>query len=155
MTTFKDMIAERTLLGDGAMGTMLQESGLTPGACPEILNLEDPGTVSTVHRKYIDAGADLVETNTFGGNRIKLSSFGLEKRTEEINDAAVRIARKAAGGGILVAGSVGPTGRVTWILTKPWISSPSRFRRWPEPGWTCSSSRPFRTSRKSGPPSLR
>jgi 5-methyltetrahydrofolate--homocysteine methyltransferase len=93
------------------MGTMLQVSGLSPGACPELLNVEDPEVVCAVHRMYIDAGVDIIETNTFGANRIKLSTFGLDDRTEELNTAAVKNARKAAGKGAFVAGSVGPTGR--------------------------------------------
>jgi 5-methyltetrahydrofolate--homocysteine methyltransferase len=93
------------------MGTMLQEAGLAAGKCPELLNVESPDIVRAVHRAYIDAGADIIETNTFGGSRVKLSSFGLEARTEELNAAAVKVAREAASGSTLVAGSVGPTGR--------------------------------------------
>ncbi|MDF1536977.1 MAG: homocysteine S-methyltransferase family protein [bacterium] len=111
MSRFKDLIKNRTLLCDGAMGTMLQEAGLAPGECPELLNVHSPERVRSVHRAYIDAGADIIETNTFGGSRVKLSSFGLEDRTEELNEAAVRVAKEASSGDALVAGSVGPTGR--------------------------------------------
>ncbi len=111
MSRFKELIKKRTLLCDGAMGTMLQEAGLAAGQCPELLNADSPEIVRAVHQAYIDAGADIIETNTFGGSRVKLSSFGLESRTEELNAAAVKVAREAASGSTLVAGSVGPTGR--------------------------------------------
>ncbi len=96
---------------DGAMGTMLQERSLKPGQCPEALNLDAPDDVASVNRIYLEAGADIVETNTFGGNRVKLASFGLEDSTERINEAAVRIAKGAAENRAFVAASVGPTGR--------------------------------------------
>ncbi|UCG38528.1 MAG: homocysteine S-methyltransferase family protein [bacterium] len=110
MADFREMIRERSLLCDGAMGTMLQAAGLEAGQCPELLNVQRPETVQAVHRAYVEAGADIIETNTFGGNRVKLAAFGLEARTEELNAAGVRIAREAAAGR-LVAASVGPTGR--------------------------------------------
>lgn len=110
MKTFQDMMARQTLLFDGAMGTMLQEAGLGPGACPELMNVEEPEVVRSIHRMYAEAGADIIETNTFGANRIKLESFGLAHRTAQLNAAAVRNARAAAGREVLVAGSVGPTG---------------------------------------------
>ena len=61
---------------DGAMGTMLQDAGLPTGACPELWNIEQPAAITAIHKRYIDSGADIIETNTFGANRIKLSSFG-------------------------------------------------------------------------------
>jgi len=90
---------------------MLQNAGIPSGKCPELLNVEDPDTIRSIHRKYIQAGADIIETNTFGGNPVKLGSYGLAHRTEEINGAAVRIALEAADGGALVGASMGPTGR--------------------------------------------
>jgi len=90
---------------------MLQKAGIAPGTCPELLNVEDPDTIRSVHRAYIQAGADIIETNTFGGSSTKLSSYGLENRIEELNQAAVRIAIDASEGRALVGGSVGPTGR--------------------------------------------
>ena len=111
MTRFSDLIKERTLLCDGAMGTMLQEAGIAAGTCPELLNVEDPDTIRSIHRAYIQAGADIIETNTFGGSSAKLSSYGLDDRTEELNRAAVKIAIEAADGRALVGGSIGPTGR--------------------------------------------
>lgn len=96
---------------DGAMGTMLQNSGLKPGDCPELLNITNPAIVQSVHSKYIDHGANIIETNTFGANRIKLAHYGLSDKVVEINTAAVNIARSAASASIKIAGSVGSTGK--------------------------------------------
>ena len=100
------------LIFDGAMGTMLQQRGLTPGQSPEELNLTMPDVVESVHLDYLRAGADIVITNTFGGSRLKLQEYKLENRVAEINRRAVEIARGAcqkAGHG-MVAASLGPTG---------------------------------------------
>jgi 5-methyltetrahydrofolate--homocysteine methyltransferase len=102
---------ERVLVLDGAMGTMLQERGLKPGQSPEELNLTMPEVVAAVHQEYLDAGADIIVTNSFGGSREKLSHYGLEDRLMEINAASVAIARKVAGDKAYVAASIGPTGR--------------------------------------------
>jgi 5-methyltetrahydrofolate--homocysteine methyltransferase len=110
-TPFLEAIRERILVLDGAMGTMLQERGLKPGQSPEELNLTLPEVVAGVHREYRDAGADIIVTNTFGGNREKLSHYGLEDRLREINQAGVTIARDAAGDSAYVAASIGPTGK--------------------------------------------
>ncbi len=105
---------------DGAMGTMLQESGLKPGACPESMSLEHPEIVREIHRKYALAGADILTTNTFGGSRIKLSEYGLGGKVAEISRAAVKAAKEAAKGtsdmrpaaGLpAIAGDMGPTGK--------------------------------------------
>lgn len=96
---------------DGAMGTMLQSYGLMPGECPELWNLSHPQHVMDIHRAYIRAGADIIETNTFGGNRIKLAGYGLSERAFELNYQGVRLAKEAARGTpVLVAASMGPTG---------------------------------------------
>lgn len=107
---FLSALAERPLIFDGATGTMLQRMGLKPGGCPDELNLTAPGMVGKVHSAYREAGSDIVTTNTFGANRIKLKEYGLEQKTEEINLASARIAREAAGFGAFVAGGLGPTG---------------------------------------------
>ncbi|SHM81200.1 5-methyltetrahydrofolate--homocysteine methyltransferase [Caldanaerovirga acetigignens] len=111
-----ELLKEKILIFDGAMGTMLFKNGLPPGSCPEMLNLEFPNAVENVHRFYVDAGAEVVETNTFGANRIKLSTFGLAHKAKDINHRAVEIARKAAGTKVLVAGSIGPTGKLIFPL---------------------------------------
>ncbi|HEY6837480.1 MAG TPA: homocysteine S-methyltransferase family protein [Geobacteraceae bacterium] len=108
---FMQAIRERVLVLDGAMGTMLQARGLKPGQAPEELNLTMPEVVAGVHREYLDAGADIIVTNTFGGTREKLSHHGLADKVDEINAAGVAIARSVAGDRAYVAASMGPTGR--------------------------------------------
>ncbi|TLM65424.1 MAG: 5-methyltetrahydrofolate--homocysteine methyltransferase [Deltaproteobacteria bacterium] len=111
MTTFLDAIASRVLVLDGAMGTLLQERGLPPGGCPELMNRTAPDVVAGIHREYAEAGADIIVTNTFGGNRPKLSHYGLDGAVAELNRLGVELARRACAPGGFVAGSVGPTGR--------------------------------------------
>jgi 5-methyltetrahydrofolate--homocysteine methyltransferase len=108
---FLQAVRERVLVLDGAMGTMLQERGLKPGQSPEELNLTAPEIVAGVHRAYVEAGADIIVTNTFGGTSAKLEHYGLADRVAEINEKAVRIAREAAGEKVYVVASIGPTGR--------------------------------------------
>ncbi|MBR1695949.1 MAG: homocysteine S-methyltransferase family protein, partial [Selenomonas sp.] len=96
---------------DGAMGTMLQAGGLQPGACTELMNIENPDVVKNIHNAYIEAGATIIETNTFGASPLKLEHYGLTDRMTELNTAAVKIAKAAAKGRAKVAGSMGPTGR--------------------------------------------
>lgn len=96
---------------DGAMGTMLQAGGLKPGACPELMNIEHPDVVKSIHEAYIKAGSTIIETNTFGASTIKLEHYGLADLMTELNTAAVKIAKSAAGERAKVAGSMGPTGR--------------------------------------------
>ena len=108
---FMQAVRERVLVLDGAMGTMLQERGLKAGQSPEELNLTAPEIVAGVHQAYLDAGADIIVTNTFGGSSEKLSHYGLADRLVEVNRKAVEIARAVAGEKAYVAGSIGPTGR--------------------------------------------
>jgi len=103
----------RPILVDGAMGTMLHMRGVGFDTCFDELNLTQPGLVEGIHRAYLSAGAQIIETNTFGANRFKLAAHGLEARVGEINAAASEVARKAirsAGSEALVAGSIGPLG---------------------------------------------
>ena len=98
------------LLSDGAMGTELQKRGLKQGACPELLNLENPELVQAIHNDYFTAGSDIVETNSFGGTRARLSAYGLENKAYFLNRRAAELARKVCPAGKFVAGSMGPTG---------------------------------------------
>lgn len=104
----------RILLSDGAWGTFLQQKGLGPGECPELWNLTRPDAVLEIARSYIEAGSDMVETNSFGANCYKLASYGLGERVAEINEAAARLSRLAAGTRH-VLGSVGPTGKLIML----------------------------------------
>lgn len=99
-----------TLISDGAWGTLLQEQGLEPGVCPESWNLTNPEKVSNVAKAYLDAGSDLVETNSFGASSFKLKHYGLQDQAVEINRKAAELSRAVAGEDKIVIGSVGPTG---------------------------------------------
>jgi homocysteine S-methyltransferase len=105
--------ASMPLLGDGAMGTMLNARGFGFGQCFDALNLTNPTPVVDIHRAYIEAGSDIIQTNTFGANRYKLAAHGLESKVAEINRAGVALARRVALDSfrdVLVAGDVGPLG---------------------------------------------
>jgi len=107
---------ERLLPGpvvlDGALGTELQRAGLTPGECPDAWNLRHPERVEAVARSYVEAGSEIVLTNTFGANRVMLARHGLEDQLEAINRDGVAAARRAAAGRALVFASLGPTGKL-------------------------------------------
>jgi 5-methyltetrahydrofolate--homocysteine methyltransferase len=100
------------LLSDGAMGTMLFKQGVGPGDCPEAVALERPEVLTEIARAYLDAGSDMVQTNTFGGSPAKLAHYGLAEQTEAINRAAVEAARAAVGDRAHVLASVGPSGQI-------------------------------------------
>jgi methionine synthase I (cobalamin-dependent)/5,10-methylenetetrahydrofolate reductase len=111
---FSRRLAEGPLLCDGAMGTVLYARGVSLDACFDVLNLNTPAVVHSVHADYVAAGADCLETNTFGANRFKLAVHGLEARAREINRAGVRVARdvrEATGRDVYVLGSIGPLGK--------------------------------------------
>lgn len=111
MTDLSSLLADgRVHVVDGAMGTMLYARGIFVNVCYDELNLTRPELVGDVHEQYIRAGAEIIETNTFGANPVKLASYGLEERTEEINRRAAEIAREAAAGRAAVVGAVGPLG---------------------------------------------
>jgi homocysteine S-methyltransferase len=111
MQDFIQAIAdEHVYLFDGAMGTMLYAKGVFINKCYDELNLRNPEIVLEVHKQYVRCGAEILETNTYGANRVKLRSFGIEDELRDINLAAVEIARRAAGDSVYVAGAIGPLG---------------------------------------------
>jgi homocysteine S-methyltransferase len=117
----KDLIEDgRVHVFDGAMGTLLYSRGVFVNVCYDELNLSRPELVEGIHREYVSAGAEILETNTFGANPIKLSSYGLSERTEEVNAAAARLARRVADSvsnrSVAVAGAIGPLG----VRIEPW-----------------------------------
>ena len=108
--SFLEALHDRVLVCDGAMGSVLYDRGVFVNQSFEALNLTRPELVVDVHRAYVDAGADVIETNTFGANRGKLPGFGLADRLAQINVAGARLAREAVGASGYVAGSIGPLG---------------------------------------------
>jgi methionine synthase / methylenetetrahydrofolate reductase(NADPH) len=111
MASLRDLLSDgRVHVVDGAMGTMLYGRGVFLNVCYDELNLRQPELVREIHREYVRAGAELLETNTFGANPVKLASHGLADDTERINSAAAGLARDAAGARAAVAGAVGPLG---------------------------------------------
>lgn len=109
--TFADLLNDnRPHVFDGAMGTMLYSKGVFINRCYDELNVREPDLVREIHRAYVKAGAELLETNSFGANEVKLTEYGLEKQVLELNAAAARLAREAASGRALVGGAMGPLG---------------------------------------------
>jgi len=115
MNWYQAITEGKRVVSDGAMGTMLQSMGLPIGQCPELWNLEHPEKVQQAHRAYLEAGAQLLTTNTFGGNRIRLAAHGLDRHLREINKRAVELALEVAADKAAVMASVGPTG----VLMEP------------------------------------
>ena len=112
-TKLKDHLAQgKVLIADGATGTMMMAAGLPAGAAPELWNVERPDQVLALYQAYLEAGSQIILTNTFGGSRLKLAKTGLAERTRELNLAAARLARQAAGERAYVAGDIGPTGEL-------------------------------------------
>src|SRR5512145_2266347 len=114
--SFREELNRRVVVCDGAMGTMLYAKGVFLNRSFDELNLTQPDLVAEVHQQYVRAGADVLETNTFGANRIKLGSFGLADRVHAISLQGARIARHAARDQAFVAGAIGPLG----IRIEPW-----------------------------------
>ncbi len=105
----------RVLISDGAWGTFLHQKGLKAEECPESWNLERPDDVLEIASSYVEAGADIVLTNSFGGSPAKLEGYGLKDQTYELNLAAAKISKEAAGDRALVLGSMGPTGKMVFM----------------------------------------
>ena len=101
---------------DGAMGSVLYTQGVFVNICFDELNLSNPKIVRRIHQEYVSAGAEILETNTFGANPVKLSSHSLGDQTEEINEKAAHLARDASAGRAVVVGAIGPLG----IRIEPW-----------------------------------
>src|SRR5262245_31552151 len=116
MKPFLEALDERVIVCDGAMGTMLYAKGIFLNRSFDALNLSQADLVREVHQEYVRAGAEVIETNTFGANRIKLGTFGLGDQLHAINVQGARIARHAAREQVYVAGSMGPLG----IRIEPW-----------------------------------
>jgi len=115
-TTWQALLAAgQPIIADGGMGTMLIARGLPRGTAPELWNVERPDDVRAIHRAYVQAGAQIILTNSFGGNRLRLGMHGLAERGAELNRAAARLARAEADAvpqPVIVAGSIGPTGQM-------------------------------------------
>lgn len=110
MKPFRERLQNEIIVFDGGVGTYLYEKGVYINTCFDELNLTNPDLVAEIHREYVAAGADVIETNTFGANRLKLAPHGLETKVYDINRKGAEIARKVAGDSAYVAGSVGPLG---------------------------------------------
>jgi len=107
---FREQLAHRAMVADGAMGTMLYARGVFINRCFDELNLSAPEMVRQIHQEYVKAGAEILETNTFGANRMRLGAFGFAEKLRAINQAGVRLAREAARENAFVAGAIGPLG---------------------------------------------
>ena len=116
MKTICEELRHRTpMVSDGAWGTFLVSKGMQVGECPESWNLSNPEQVLDIARSYVDAGSDMITTNSFGGSPMKLKAYGLDDRIDEFNEAAAAISRKAAGDRVHVIASMGPTGKILMV----------------------------------------
>lgn len=149
-TTLLEILRERRLVCDGAMGTQLMLAGLEQGACGEAWNLAHPERVEAIQRRYAEAGADCLITNTFGGSRLMLGRHGHDGDVAAINQAGARIARQAFGARPgFVLGDIGPLGAILEPYGELSVADAqsaleNRPRRWSAPGSMRSSSRPRR-----------
>src|SRR6516165_6920126 len=107
---FREQLASRVIVADGAMGTMLYSRGVFINRCFDELNLSAPDMVRQIHQEYAKAGAEILETNTFGATRQRLAAFGFADKLKAINQAGVKLAREAAKESAFVAGAIGPLG---------------------------------------------
>ena len=112
--TILELIKKKTVLLDGGMGTELMKYGFSQGECPEKWNIEKPDVIKSIHLSYFEAGSDVVLTNSFGGSKLKLSSYGLDEQCYELNRQAGLLAHAVKPDGKFVAGSMGPTGKFLW-----------------------------------------
>src|SRR5467141_3750234 len=117
--TFRDQLSRRVLVADGAMGTMLYDKGIFIIRCYDELNLTAPDLIRQIHLDYVKAGAEILETNTFGANRMRLAAFGLGEKLRGINQAGVKIAREAS--------------RDTAFVAAPWVRWGPTSSRWVRP----------------------
>src|SRR5258708_28238710 len=139
MKAFRDQLSRRVLVADGAMGTMLYDKGIFINRCYDELNLSAPDMIRQIHLDYVKAGAEILETNTFGANRMRLAAFGLGEKLRAINQAGVNLAREAARDTAFVAGAVGPPGAHLEALRATSLALPrSLFRAH---GWDLRGSR--------------
>src|SRR3974377_99409 len=131
---FRERLARRVLVADGAMGTMLYSRGVFINRSFDELCLSSPDLVRQIHQEYVKAGAEILETNTFGASRPRLAAFGIAENLRAINCAAVRLAREAANGGPFVAGAVGPLGvRIEPLGPTSFAEARAAFREQIEP----------------------
>ena len=108
----KELLKRDYVILDGAMGTNLFMKGLTSGECPESWNIDNPKKIFEIHESFVDAGSDIIVTNTFGGNQFRLKLHQLESKVKELNYSGAQIARKSAGKKVFIAGSIGPSGEI-------------------------------------------
>jgi len=126
---FREQLSRRVLVADGAMGTMLYSKGIFINRCYDELNLSAPALVRELHEEYVKAGAEIIETNTFGANRMRLAAYGYAEKLKAINQAGVRLAREAAHEQAFVAGSMGPLGvRIEPLGRTSFLEARAAFR---------------------------